>query len=104
MFAEGRNSGFVQAADYDKWKADFGNSEALFGGADGNGNGVVDAADFVVWREAFGGGPGTEAASVPEPVTSAVVWWITLFTWSRTMMRRGRSCRMGARPEYFPRW
>ena len=46
--------GEVDAADYSKWKSDFGKWVAKGGGADGNGNGIVDAADYTVWRNNFG--------------------------------------------------
>ena len=42
-------NGVVNQADYDVWKAAFGQTGSGLP-ADGNGNGVVDAADYTVWR------------------------------------------------------
>jgi hypothetical protein len=65
------SDGAVNAADLDKWRADYGKWVAKGGGADGNGNGTVDSADYVVWRKAFGSVAAGANATIPEP-TSAV--------------------------------
>jgi len=72
--------GEVNAADYDRWRANFGNTIGTPGkGADGNGDGVIDAADYVVWRTNMGteGGTanGVAGANVPEPanLTLAII-------------------------------
>ena len=65
-------NGLVEAADYDKWKSDFGNTVAHVGdGADGNRDGIVDAADYTIWRDAqpSGGTAASMGESVPEPAT-----------------------------------
>jgi hypothetical protein len=66
-------------ADYDRWRATFGQSVGVPGNlADGNKNGVVDAADYAVWRDNLGTslftgvGPGLGSAVVPEPGTLAL--------------------------------
>jgi hypothetical protein len=68
--------GDVDNADYDRWRATFGQSVVSGNLADGNGNGIVDAADYVVWRNNLGASlfmgvsPGLGAAAisvVPEP-------------------------------------
>ncbi len=66
--------GGVDAADYAKWRSDFGKWVAPGNGADGNGDGVVDAADYIVWRKGTAAGSGASSPpprGVPEP--SAVV-------------------------------
>lgn len=65
-------NGLVDAADYEKWKDDFGTTVAQPGiGADGNGDGVINAADYTVWRNQFAPGDAGEPlqTSVPEPAT-----------------------------------
>jgi ELWxxDGT repeat protein len=42
--------GFVDQADYDFWRANYGANSGVGLQADGNGDGVVGAADYVVWR------------------------------------------------------
>ena len=81
----------VDAADYDAWRAAFGQSVSPTFGADGNGDGSVDAADFVVWRDNFGyslpsapGAGSVSAADVPEPAALALL----AITLSLLMMRR----------------
>jgi DNA-binding beta-propeller fold protein YncE len=84
-------NGAVDAADLNKWRADFGKLVAKGGGADGSGNGIVDSADYVVWRKAFSTEPSAGAAdAVPEPgiAISALL----------TAMIIGSTCRPRARP------
>jgi hypothetical protein len=67
-------NGTVDVADYDLWRARFGNTVPPLTSPDGNGNGSVDAADYVVWRNAVGE-PAVGAlasAAVPEANLSAV--------------------------------
>jgi hypothetical protein len=66
--------GGVDAADYAKWRADFGKFVAPGNGADGNGNGMVDAADYVIWRKfSTGSGAALESVGVPEPTAAGMV-------------------------------
>lgn len=72
-------NGTVDFADYEKWKADFGQNITPIGsGADGNADGWVDAADFTFWRDRYSGsGSGSFLAhSVPEPGSSAMLAWV----------------------------
>ena len=81
--------GGVDAADYAKWRADFGKFVAPGNGADGNGNGVVDAADYVIWRKfSTGSGAGLESAGVPEPTAAGMVLIGTL------LVTATRRCRL----------
>jgi hypothetical protein len=58
--------GEVDAADYEKWRDDFGSTTDL--AADGSGNQVVDAADYTVWRDNLDSGEEAQASlAVPEP-------------------------------------
>jgi len=84
-------NGLVEAADYDLWKSDFGNTVAQIGdGADGNRDGIVDAADYTIWRDAQ---PSSTAASmgesVPEPAT-VVLPFIGLIALHRRRLPRIR--------------
>jgi hypothetical protein len=81
--------GVVNAADYDKWRADFGKWVAKGGGADGSGNGMVDAADYAVWRKAFDAGVSLAgAATIPEPASMLMIIWGTCCGLSRRIQRR----------------
>lgn len=64
-------NGVVDAADYDAWRATFGQAVTAGTGADGNGNGQIDAADYVVWRSEMTAGAGSAvgATAVPEPAS-----------------------------------
>lgn len=64
--------GGVDAADYSKWRSDFGKFVAPGNGADGNRNGVVDAADYSLWRRAASEGLAA-AATVPEPAAGLLL-------------------------------
>jgi glucose/arabinose dehydrogenase len=67
------NDGDVDVGDYDRWRANFGQSSRVVLPADGNANFSVDAADYVIWRKALttaGSASGEELAAVPEPVTA----------------------------------
>ena len=60
------------AADYDLWRAQFGQSGELIS-ADGNGDGVVDNADYVIWRKGQSAAPAPgNSSAVPEPATIAM--------------------------------
>lgn len=70
-------NGFVNQADYQAWKSQFGDTVAPFAGADGNGDGVVNLADYTVWRDTLGATGidtpvGSVSARVPEPGTLVV--------------------------------
>jgi prepilin-type N-terminal cleavage/methylation domain-containing protein/prepilin-type processing-associated H-X9-DG protein len=70
-------NGAVNAADYTKWKTDFGLSVLVGSGADGNADGIVDAADYTVWRDNLGavgtGGGAMAEIAIPEPGTLVLV-------------------------------
>jgi hypothetical protein len=96
LFGDYDRNGFVQPADYDKWKADFGKTVTIGDGADGNGDGIVDAADYVVWRNAPAGGAGAgNVAAVPEPFTNLLTLWGALFVLAPRIVGRGRTLRGG---------
>ena len=91
------DDGLVTSADYDTWKAHFGETGAFpVNGinADGNGNGIVDAADYVVWRDSISAAPPAAAlilsAAVPEPaaVGMMLVAMVPLMTMRRSAVRR----------------
>ena len=72
--------GVVNQADYDLWRASFGDTSALV--ADGNVDGVVDASDYILWRNnvgrtwldlSTGSGTGLADVAVPEPATVALL-------------------------------
>jgi hypothetical protein len=73
----------VDMADFEVWKASYGDVVARFASADGNGNGLIEAADYTVWRNHAGATLAASVArshnqSVPEPnfvqfVTAAAV-------------------------------
>ena len=65
-------NGIVEQADYNVWRANFGDTSSL--AADGNGNHIVDSADYVIWRnsigltwQSLGTGAGSQLPAVPEP-------------------------------------
>jgi cytochrome c peroxidase len=65
--------GIVDAADYQVWRANFGDTTSLV--ADGNGDGIVDMRDYLLWRSNVGrtwqglagSGAGIGQNAVPEP-------------------------------------
>lgn len=71
-------NGVVELADYEVWKASFGDTNLLV--ADGNGDSVVDAADYVIWRDNLGrtwqslAGAAADsfARAAPEPASIAL--------------------------------
>jgi DNA-binding beta-propeller fold protein YncE len=86
------SDGTVNAADLNKWRADFGKWVAKGGGADGNGNGIVDAADYVVWRKAFGSGSSAGVLNaVPEPGTANIVLVAAIIVGSKWRRRASLS-------------
>ena len=84
--------GVVDAADYDLWRANVGDTTSLV--ADGNGDGLVDSADYVLWRNNVGltwqdlipGGGASMTAAVPEP--SAVLLSLAAIGWAIGIRRR----------------
>lgn len=97
------SNGFVEAADYTKWRNDFGTTVTAFSGADGNGDSVVNTADYALWRRHFlpaGSGSGLSldpggAANVPEP---AALLLALVGCASFALARPGRHRRFG--PEH----
>ena len=71
--------GYVDAGDYNKWRATFGQIVAPGSGADGNGNGAIDAADYAFWRDKLGDALGSASQPVPEPGARALIAWGILF-------------------------
>jgi hypothetical protein len=64
--------GAVNAADYEQWRQEFGQSGQSLS-ADGNGDGAVDAADYIIWRRSMATTANPKSASaVPEPVSIAL--------------------------------
>lgn len=65
--------GFVNAADYTKWRDNLGAPDESSLSGNGNGTGGVDAGDYTLWKSQFGmpgsGGGGLAASAVPEPGT-----------------------------------
>jgi prepilin-type N-terminal cleavage/methylation domain-containing protein len=102
-------NGVVEAADYAKWKLDFGQSLPTPGdGADGNGDGIVNAADYTIWRNNFGAGSGSASGGQQVGTTSQLVFAVpesaslTLIGWSCAIlgacgMRHHRKPRLVAR-------
>jgi hypothetical protein len=69
--------GVVDAADYQVWRANFGDTTSLV--ADGNGDGVVNTGDYVLWRsnvghawQSLGSGAGVGQSAIPEPAALAL--------------------------------
>jgi cytochrome c peroxidase len=96
-------NGAVESADYDVWKASFGDTSSLV--ADGNGNQIVDAADYVIWRNNLGRtwqslagaeaiGSLARASPEPSPIALAAistVWLFGLYGRNR-LLRRSNGC------------
>jgi cytochrome c peroxidase len=89
-------NGMVDIADYNLWKANFGDTSSLE--ADGNGNQIVDAADYSIWRDNVGRtwqtlGEGVAASpsahSAPEP--AAIVLAVIALTWIVGLRSRTRA-------------
>ena len=88
-------NGLVEAADYDVWKANFGDANLRV--ADGNGDLVVDAADYVIWRDnlgrswqSFGGAGGQGALDHAAPEPAAIVPVALAMAWLCGLRARGR--------------
>ena len=84
-------NGVVDSADYDLWRANFGDTTSLV--ADGNGDQIVDTADYVLWRQnvgqtwqslATGSGAGLTGNAVPEPAG----WTLALMAIGWGLVRR----------------
>jgi hypothetical protein len=92
--------GTVDTADYQVWRAGFGDStdtKPLIHG-DGNKDGTVDAADYAVWRDHVGDvWPGIGAGSmdpiaVPEPPSSLSLIVVSIFASWIWVCRSARLC------------
>ena len=70
--------GFINAADYNNWRATFGQSATPGSGTDGNGNGTIDAADYAVWRDKLGNGDDAASVAVPEPSAWIMTSWVLI--------------------------
>ncbi|MGE3242151.1 MAG: beta strand repeat-containing protein [Pirellulales bacterium] len=77
------NNGKVDAADYNIWRDHLGAAGSTLGAnRDPANSGVVSQADYNSWKANFGMALGSGAlgsAAVPEPATSVLVGWISLF-------------------------
>lgn len=87
--------GKVDTADYDVWRAGFGDStetQPLIRG-DGNADGIVDAADYVIWRDHVGlewsglGAGSVNQMAVPEPAAWSLVGLAAVGAWRRRRCR-----------------
>jgi hypothetical protein len=99
------DNGMVTAADYERWRANFGTTVTQLGThGDGNGNGIVDAADYVIWRNRLSSSalsvtnlPG----GIPEPPTAVLVLIALFYLLPLRIQRRGfyltRQSRTGRR-------
>ncbi len=98
-FGDYNRSGVVDAADYDTWRSQFGQTGPNLM-ADGNGDASVDAADYVVWRANFAGGAGSGSpfgspfgSSVPEPASGMLLIAASFFGLATRRNTRGRNIR-----------
>ena len=66
LTGDGNRDGIVDQADWEFWKANFG--ETGINAADYNGDGKVDAGDYVVWRKNNGRSLALELALIPNPL------------------------------------
>lgn len=88
-------SGYVDAADYGRWKASFGTADPL---PDGNGDRIVDLGDYAVWRDNLGAGtpPETRSAMVPEPSSRQLLATLATagvcFAWVQCFIQPLRPC------------
>jgi hypothetical protein len=85
--------GLVDEADYNTWRAAYGNNVTPGSGADGNGDGLVDTADYVMWRHhmsaAAGAAASLESAAVPEPRTMGICGILAGLLLTLRLIRRG---------------
>jgi hypothetical protein len=67
------DDGFVNAADYTRWRDTLGQNVAAGSGADGDNNGKIEQNDYTVWKTNFGApaGSGATLGAVPVPEPSA---------------------------------
>jgi uncharacterized lipoprotein YddW (UPF0748 family) len=87
------DDGLVNAADYNAWRATFGQQVSSGFGADGDGNGQIDAGDYVVWRKqlaAHENGLASDATAIPEPATAVLTFGVGFLALAR---HRGRTRR-----------
>jgi hypothetical protein len=84
-------NGVVDANDYHRWRATFGEILAPGTGADGNGDGAVNAADYIVWRANYGIAETGRLWPVPEPSAQTLIAWLLLISASikRSAGRKG---------------
>lgn len=86
------HNGVVEAADYDAWKAGYGNQVIAGTGADGNGDGVVDAVDYTLWRNNVVSTSGMllDGISTPESSTLSLLMLASLSISARALSRWSR--------------
>lgn len=77
--------GLVDASDYGVWRSAIGTENLA---ADGNLDGIIDGADYVVWRD-NAAASATATASIPEPMTLALLLCPAAMLLSAQRSRRG---------------
>jgi hypothetical protein len=90
-------SGVVNSADYDVWRAEYGN--VIESPADGTGDGSVDSADYIVWRKNVGKTLADVPPDAPRLIDAAatgatsiqVTWQASANTTSYSVQRRDPS-------------
>ena len=90
-------NGVVDAADYTVWRNNLGKEFTVTptpADGDGDGDGEVTIADYEYWKARFGmtevGAGAITAAAVPEPITSMLVFTMSVFL---SVVRRDRISR-----------
>ena len=86
--ADYNDDGFVDAADYTRWRDTMGETVTPETGADGDGDGFVGLHDYGVWTSHFGWSveAESEADAIPEPSCLLLV----LMAWPGLLARRYR--------------
>jgi len=86
--ADYNDDGFVDAADYTRWRDTMGETVTPETGADGDGDGFVGLHDYGVWTSHFGWSVEgeSEADAIPEPSCLLLV----LMAWPGLLARRYR--------------